>query len=49
MFPKNPKTHKMNTRKDEVYKVHHVDTERYQKILHNTYEWISPAATKICT
>ena len=31
MFPKTPKTHNMNTRKDEIYKVHHANTRRYQK------------------
>ena len=31
MFPQNPKTHNMNTRKDEIYKVHHANTRRYQK------------------
>ena len=31
MFPKNPKTHNMNTRKDEIHKVHHANTRRYQK------------------
>ena len=31
MFPENPKTHNMNTRKDEIYKVHHANTRRYQK------------------
>ena len=31
MFPKkNPKTHKMNTRKDEVTKVHHAYTKTYK-------------------
>ena len=31
MFPKNLKTHSMNTRKDELYKVHYANTGRYQK------------------
>ena len=31
MYPKTPKTHNMNTRKDEIYKVHHANTRRYQK------------------
>ena len=31
MFPKNPKTHNMNTRNDEIYRVHHANTRRYKK------------------
>ena len=31
MFPQNTKTPNMNTRKDEIYKVHHANTGRYQK------------------
>jgi hypothetical protein len=30
MFPKNPKSHIMNTRKNEIFKVHHANTGRYQ-------------------
>ena len=29
--PKKTKTRNMNTRKDEIYKVHHANTGRYQK------------------
>jgi hypothetical protein len=30
MFPKNPKSHIMNTRKNEIFEVHHANTGRYQ-------------------
>ena len=30
MFPKNVKQHNMETRKQEVYKVEHANTERYK-------------------
>ena len=30
MFPKNIKTHNMETRKQEIYKVEHANTERYK-------------------
>ena len=31
MFPKSEKEHKMNTRKEEFYKVQHANTGRFQK------------------
>ena len=31
MFPKNVKEHQMNTRNNEVYKVYHANTKRFQK------------------
>ena len=30
MFPKNIKTHNMETRKQDIYKVEHANTERYK-------------------
>ena len=30
MFPKNPKSHIMNTRKNEIFEVHHANTGRFQ-------------------
>ena len=30
MFPKNIKTHNMETRNQEIYKVEHSNTERYK-------------------
>ena len=37
MFTKNPKTHNINTRKDEIYTVHHANTRRYEKIIQNLH------------
>ena len=31
VFPKNSKKHKMETRKNEVYKITHANTKRFQK------------------
>ena len=30
MFPKNAKSHKMNTRNNELYEVYHANTGRFQ-------------------